>query len=185
MSVSLTVALILNELSFTILIILAPLVIYAAVSDETKNPRLMQVISASHIALSIVLGSWLLSLLFHIDGTRFEGERSVAAGTIVLGWAVEIVEARTIVGALTINEYCKAVLVRPRRLEISEPIPVTVDYGHSVTQSDAPVTVQPQLRMTTTTPVVMDTPRVHSHAAVPAEWILESREEERATTTRF
>ncbi|KAJ7876335.1 hypothetical protein B0H14DRAFT_3130453 [Mycena olivaceomarginata] len=154
-SVSLTVALILNQFSFTISMVLALLVIHAIVSGDRKNLFPLRIINASHIPFGIAVGLWLMILLFQTHGSVFEGERSAIVTTIAVGWAVQIL------GTLTMNEYCKVTPVKPKGLEISYPIPVAVEYGSGVAQSVVPHRSAAQ---------VANTARVNSLVALPEHW---------------
>ncbi|KAJ7938648.1 hypothetical protein B0H13DRAFT_1851592 [Mycena leptocephala] len=147
---------------------------YRPCSDEIKSLRHpLQVMNVSHILFGIALGLWLMNLLFQIHETAFEGERSATVETIVAGWAVEIF------GTLTMNEYYKAIFMKPKGLEISYPIPVAVEYGCGVTQSAVPH------RLAVQTPVVMNTARVNSLAAIVLTTRYETRELDKFMLTIF
>ncbi|KAJ7865760.1 hypothetical protein B0H14DRAFT_2733853, partial [Mycena olivaceomarginata] len=106
--------------------VLATLIIHR-VAYTAKASRLIQVINALHISLSIGLGLFLLIVLFSSQGTIMNGDRHFVS-TVVVGWILEIL------GILSINEHRKALTTRPTRPVISAPTPVLVEYGHGIPQ---------------------------------------------------
>ncbi|KAJ6608752.1 hypothetical protein B0H10DRAFT_2066726, partial [Mycena sp. CBHHK59/15] len=120
MSASLTVTLILNELSFSLFMVLAPLVIYALAVRDMKSLCLLQFINAAHIGLSIGVGLFFLVGLFRNQEGAFGIERNIVVATMVLCLALETV------GELCLNKYWRAIILTPRRPAISSPMMFSV-----------------------------------------------------------
>ncbi|KAF7371912.1 hypothetical protein MVEN_00048900 [Mycena venus] len=112
----LTVALMLNELSFTIATVRAPFVIHASVTRDIKILRHAQILNAVHIGLGIAVGCLFLIPLFGTRNILAGGLENLALTTMVVSWTLEIA------GTLTMCQYCKVLKkMRPKEIEISSP----------------------------------------------------------------
>ncbi|KAF7372259.1 hypothetical protein MVEN_00085400 [Mycena venus] len=111
----LTVALTLNELSFTIATVLAPFVIRASVTRNIKILRHAQILNAAHIGLGIAVGCLFFILLFGYRNILAGGLENLALTTMIVSWTLEIA------GTLTMYQYRKVLKMRPKEIEISSP----------------------------------------------------------------
>ncbi|KAJ7827966.1 hypothetical protein B0H14DRAFT_2812891 [Mycena olivaceomarginata] len=127
---SLTVAMILNELLFTIAMLFVPtLVPYTLVISRDTTLSSMRLISASHASFSIGMAAFLLWGLFSSDETSFGVERSITVPVMVVYlW-----------GALGLNWYCQVEATKRERPKISRPMiqppqgmrPVLINDAHN------------------------------------------------------